>query len=267
MLTKRLVALCAAMAMFMNMCALPALAWPNKLPGFDGYRFYKSDRNQSGGFTMVPDPLDPNNPNDVYKFSIVPKRCTPDDCKQQSVRSTVQQGPDANQPKEIWYGWDIYFPADFPKAGTQGRGFQIFNEWKDKDCKLVGLSVNHNRGGRDLLWEMEAPTGQPELQFGGDCVPILEISLGRMSNIVGSWHRFEFFARWSEGEDGRYVVYMDGEKKVDYSGITCFYCSKSNYYLFGNYLCCTESAKTIQPSTVYYRNLSRAARREDLVWQ
>lgn len=247
--------------------SLPAAAWQRTIPGFGGSQFFLSSTNQRGGFTMAPDPLDAANPKEVYRFSIQPGPCTGFDCQQQSVRSTIQQGEDARQPKEVWYGWDIYFPADFPRDGQQATGKQIFNEWKDRNCKLVGLTVIPNIGGKDLLWEMSGPTGKSKNKAGEECQGLARFPIGPMSKIVGRWHRFEFFARWSKGDDGRYVVYMDGKKLVDYTGATCTNCDQKNQHLFGNYLCCTENTETIKPSTVYYRFVSRAKKREDLQWQ
>lgn len=267
MLLKRLLGFCASLVTIIGIGTLPADAWPRQLPGFDGYRFFESDRNQSRSFTMVPDPIDPSNTSKVYKFSIRPERCKGAECEQQSVRSSVQQGPDAGQPDEAWYGWDIYFPPDFPQPGAQKTGLQQFNEWKDQhQCGLISLAVSPNHGGRELLWRVQKPTGLPAGQYGYDCTSVFQESLGNITDLMGKWHRFEVFIKWSGAEDGQFVIYLDGKKKVVYSGPTCFTCGHMNYYSFGNYLCCTDSSKTIQPSTVYYRYLSRAARREDLTW-
>lgn len=261
----RLSALALALTIFF---IEPALAWPRTLHGFNGYQFFEVDRNQRGGFTMVPDPIDPNNTKKVYKFSIRPEKCVGKECHQQSVRSSIQQGPDAKQPKTAWYGWDMYFPPDFPNDGVQRLGLQQFNEWKDQNqCGLVSLAVDPNQGGRDLLWVMQKPTGKPETQFGGDCVPVMRISIAKISDLVGSWHRFEVFAHWTTEGDGQFKVYIDGKQKVDYTGVTCFNCDKMNYFSFGNYLCCTESSEKIQPSTVYYRFLSRSKSRQELKWR
>lgn len=245
----------------------PALAWEKTLPGFNGYRFIATGTNQEGGIQMVPDPIDPSNPSDVYRFSIAPGPCVGSDCDHQSARATVQQSTDAKQPKEVWYGWDIYFPPDFPINGKQTNGKWLFNEWKDQSCNLASLSLDANLGGRDLIWEMSVLSGKAADGKGNDCKAVMREPLAKMSTLVGSWHRFEIFARWTKNGDGRFIIYLDGEVKLDYTGVTCSNCDRMNYYLFGNYLCCTESTEKIQPSTVYYRYLSRAKKREDLQWQ
>lgn len=263
---KRFIAALAISLATLNSLSLPALAWKKTLPGFNGYRFSETGTNQEGGVQMVPDPIDPGNADDVYRFSIKPGPCVGSDCDHQSARATVQQRPDAKQPHEVWYGWDIYFPPDFPINGKQSSGKWLFNEWKDQSCNLASLSLDANLGGSELIWEMSKLSGKAADGKGNDCMAVMRAPLGKMSKLLGSWHRFEVYARWTKSDDGRFIIYMDGEVKLDYSGVTCSNCDRMNFYLFGNYLCCTESTTSIQPSTVYYRYLSRAKRREDLQW-
>ena len=236
-----------------------------RITGFGQDRFFLSDNSQPNGFAMVRDPADASNRQKVYRFSVRPSQCIGGDCQQQSARSSLQQGNNVRQPEEAWYGWDIYFPAGFPTGDRLISGLETFNEWKDQDqCDLVSLSIT--RGQRKLVWHMEAPTGKAMTQFGGDCRMVFEKPVASVSDLVGSWHRFELFARWSGGADGRFVLYLDGKAKVDYSGRTCNENSARNYHLFGNYLCCTPDSTRIAESTVYYRFISRASSRAGLKW-
>lgn len=133
-------------ALVANTLVGPALAWDRKLPRFNGYRFIATDTNQDGGIHMAPDPIDPSNSFDVYRFSISPGPCVFSDCDHQSARATVQPTTDAKQPKEVWYGWDIYFPPDFLINGKQSNGKWLFNEWKDQSCNLASLTLDANLG-------------------------------------------------------------------------------------------------------------------------
>lgn len=265
---RNLTRICAA--------ALVVVAWTSgfasaekrfKLPGFsDNFRI--SERNQPGGFSIVKDPLDTSNSKEVFNFSIGPGPCVREDCEQQSARGSVQQVPQAVQPKEVWYGWDMYFPADFPYGAMQIKGHEIFAEFKDQDqCQLVALTTNPNQYDEYLSWSMEKPTGRKMTATGGDCEDLFEKRIAKFKDIVGTWHRFELFVRWSTKADGKFLMYMDGKQVVDYDGLTCFNCYKKNQMYFGNYLCCTPGTKDVKPSTVYYRHVNSAKSREALVWK
>jgi len=239
------------------------------LPGFGSDRFFQSNNNQPGGFKKVQDPLTGTGSKKVFEFSVVPRPCYNDDCEQQSARSTLQQY-NAKHPKEGWYGWDMYFPDDFAYGPKQLSGFNIYNEWKDQDnCMLVGLT---NFGGA-----IEPGKGVPDLQLSwrmqnsllpGDCQMVLRKPIVKFSELLGKWHRFEVFIRWSKEKDGKVQIYLDGELKVDYDGETCFVnCNDKMYYLFGHYICCTANTEKIVASKVYYKNISRSKERSGLKWK
>lgn len=234
--------------------------------GFGQDRFFLADNSQPKGFAMVKDPIDLTNKENVYRFKVRPARCIGSDCQQQSARSSLQQRHNVKQPKEAWYGWEIYFPKEFPIGDSLVSGIEIFNEWKDQDqCVLVSLAIF--RGERRLSWHMEEPTGGKATQNGGDCRLVFDQTIGFMSDLTGSWHRFELSARWSGGADGRFMLYLDGKLNSEYSGRTCNENCAKNYHLFGNYLCCTPDTKSIAETTVYYRHISRAEAREGLNWE
>ncbi len=240
------------------------------LSGFGEDLFHETiGRNQPGGFHMVEDPLNNSGGKKIFEFSVVPGPCFEDDCESNSARSTLQQGK-AKQPKEAWYGWDMYFPPDFAYGPKQVSGFNIYNEWKDQDnCMLVGLT---NFGG----WT--APqSGQPDMnlswrmqnsQLAGDCPIVLQKPIASFDELLGKWNRFEAFIRWSKKKDGKVQIYLDGNLKLDYDGVTCFAnCNKKMYYLFGHYICCTEDTESIVASKVYYKNISRSEERSGLQWK
>jgi hypothetical protein len=247
---------------------LSANAQEFSLPGFGGDQFHQgTDRNQPGGFHKVQDPLTKAGGKKVFEFSVVPRPCFKDDCDQQSARSTVQQH-NVTQPKEAWYGWDMYFPADFAYGPKQVSGFNIYNEWKDQDnCMLVGLT---NFGGAT-----EPMKGVPDLQLSwrmanpklpGDCKLVLKEPVADFSDLLGKWNRFEVFIRWSKEKDGKVQIYLDGDMKVDYKGETCFAnCNSKMWYLFGHYICCTANTEKIIASKVYYKNISRSKERSGLI--
>lgn len=238
-------------------------------PGFKS-AFHLSPNSQRGGFAFVKDPVDANNEKKVLRFTVKPARCVGDDCSSQSVRSSINQYPSAVQPSEGWYGWEMLFPSDFPAGYDQSTGFQQFNEFKDQlQCGLASLAINLMSRDSYLIWRMHRPTGQKySSQKGEDCKPTYEKYVVSLSEIRGSWHRFELYAKWTRKSDGAFELYIDGKRVVDYKGPTCFAdCSKMNYYAIGNYICCTPNTKKISTATVYYRYISRAKSRDKLLWQ
>lgn len=242
--------------------------WRSKFDNFTGCAFEKVPNMQPKSMQLVVDPADPESTKKVLAFSVVPRKCIGGDCDQQSVRSAVKQCQVGNHPKEIWYGWEMFLPSDFPRNGQQIRGFQQFAEWKDQDqCGIASTAINAFAGGKVLSWIMHVPTGQKPGQFGGDCQQTREFVLAKVSSIVGKWLKFELYAVWSEGNDGRFEMFVDGVRRVNYSGPTCVNCHKRNQALFGNYLCCTPDSKKVLPSTVYFRSISSAKTREKLIWE
>jgi hypothetical protein len=265
---NRAILAASAVLAFLSMSLSVGAADKFKLPGFDGTFRLTTERNQPGGATMTPDPLDEENTSDVFKFSISPGECVKEECEQQSVRATAEQRGEPKQPATAWYGWDMYFVPDFPFGAAQVRGHQVFTEFKDqRQCQLVALINNPHSDDQFLSWSMEKPTGEDAEQYGGDCMVVFEKPIAPMIDLVGAWHRFELFVRWTKDGDGRFQMFLDGEQVLDYEGPTCFRCNKFNYFLFGNYLCCTSGTQNVVPATVYYRYISRAATREELVWQ
>ena len=256
-----------AFAFLFAASASQAESWSNEFKNFTGCRFEPVLDMQPNSMQLVADPANPDNPNTVLAFSVTPKKCIGNDCNHQSVRSALAQCREGNHPKELWYGWEMFLPKDFPHDGQQIRGFQQFAEWKDQDqCGIASTAVDAYTGSDFLEWVLHVPTGKKPGQFGGDCQQVKNFPLARVSSILGKWVKFELYAVWSKGSDGRFELYVDGAKRVNYSGPTCVNCDQRNGAIFGNYLCCTPDSKAVLPSTVYYRSISSAPKREELIW-
>jgi hypothetical protein len=256
-----LVAILALVTIFFTSTPVAAQSWRTEFKNFGGCAFERVPNMQPKSMQLVADPVDPKNPNKVLAFSVVPKECIGDDCSSQSARSAVKQCQEGNHPREIWYGWEMFLPQDFPHDGQQIRGFQQFAEWKDQDqCGIASTAIDSNLGGKFLNWVLQMPKGK-------DCLKTRDFPLGLVSTFLGKWTKFELFAIWSEDLDGRFELYVDGVKMVDFTGQTCTNCSNRNQALFGNYLCCTPDSKKVLPSTVYYRSISSAKTREQIIWE
>ncbi|MEF1289589.1 heparin lyase I family protein, partial [Vibrio sp. M260118] len=94
--------------------------------------------------------------------------------------------------------------------------------------------------------------------------------------LRGKWHKIEINVKWSRDDSGWFKVWVNGNQKVDYSGQTME--ANTVYFKYGIYRSFLERyrirySKTMKPTkddivptqTVFYKNVSRANSREDLL--
>jgi len=131
---------------------------------------------------------------------------------------------------ENWYGWSVYFPADFP---TDGR-FDIISQFHDfhkgkpswgEDGKAPTCIIH--RDGRlqlDLKYQ-PAPQSTERHSF----------ALGNFT--PGAWHDFVVHVSWTHEADGFFKLWLNGELMVDYEGPTYmdYPKQKGPYFKIGNY--------------------------------
>ena len=98
-----------------------------------------------------------------------------------------------------------------------------------------------------------------------------EINIGNPKKMLGKWTRFEYFVNWTTENDGKFVIFNNGKKVMDYAGPTCsskkLCLSKNNHY-YGLYSLNNKDRgglKSVEPATIYYRNVSRADKKEELI--
>ena len=188
------------------------------------------------------------------------------DCTYNSVRSQLMERgynkPNIKQPDQAWYGFDFLMPKSFPSGASQVKGLYNFAQWKGNNCPHVSL-VSHERSSQ-LFLQLMRTTGT------NDCEPLVRKPLLNLTSIKGNWARFEVFARWSTGEDGQILVFVNGRQVSKYSGPTLVALPSNkqerlkNHFDFGPYLCCTSGIQKIRSGTLYYANVSRAGSREAL---
>lgn len=217
-----------------------------------------TDFSQPNSFSVVPDPLS-ESAKDVLKFSIRNLKCQGEDCSSQSVRSSFFTDVGKGQPRKSWYGWDVYFPVNFPYGNRQSSGYYQFIEWKNHHaCQRMAFSNKGKSSDNYLSFSLKRTEGS-------DCIEEYSKSIVSFKELVGNWHRFEVYIEWSSKEDGRAEVYLDGKLRLDYSGPTCDRSCSMNYFLIGIYLCCTRSTEAVTPAEVFYKNVSNATVREKLL--
>lgn len=88
------------------------------------------------------------------------------------------------------------------------------------------------------------------------------------NELRGRWHRIEVNVKWSKNGDGFFRVWVNGEKKVDYSGQTMT--KSKTYFKYGVYRSFISRYRDLKGNgiedalaqTVYYANVKRAKCRE-----
>lgn len=225
---------------------------------FKGYSkgFVETHENKPGVYRVIRDPTGSAPARRVHEFSISPGCHGPDDCAARSVRSQIlENGPHVPAP-DGWYGWYQYMPEDFVLAQDQpSGGYYTFAQWKNHGCAHVLL---RNMVTDSMLFFETSVTK------GDDCGPRVRIPIIDLNKLKGGWHKFEAYAEWSHGDDGRFVLYIDGVKYLDYTGPNQTKGWEHNYFQFGIYLCCTRDTDKVRPSTMYYANVSKSKKRENL---
>lgn len=221
------------------------------------------DWNQKDSYSIVTDPTGLSSTEKVQSFHIEPGCTSDDDCLYKSVRSIVRQDFNAKQPKEAWYGWEMYFPRTFTTARQQpSKGYYTFLNFKSFNCPY--LSIRNMQGTSKVILELNSSTGSGN----NDCVSGQSFDLFDIESVRGQWVRVEMFIRWSKKEDGIVKIYINGKLAANYQGRTkSTHTEKNgaNYMGYGLYLCCSQDDTAVKPTTILFTNVSRANSQDRLL--
>ena len=229
--------------------------------------FQKEPINAPGSYKLIADPTGQAPSPKVHSFTIAPGKCSASaydngnsDCTFKSVRSQLYE-PNKQQPKEAWYGWSMYLPADFPVGRRQAAtGLYSFAYWHNGECPHAAFVSDTGTSSKLYLQTNTMPPGGKY-----PCVPDKRITIGDLGALRGKWHRFEVHAKWDAGADGMMEVFLDGAQVAALRGRTLTQGGPNkNYFKFGIYLCCTKGVELVTPATVLYTDVARAATREGL---
>jgi Polysaccharide lyase len=226
-----------------------------------------------GTVKIIADPTGDAPTSKVYSFRIPSGYCNPqrydpgspdNDCDQQSVRSQMWENvfatkKNANgQPKQSWYGFSVYFPADFPYGPRQTKGLLSLFYFHNRQCAHVALQTQ--AGVDDAIYvAMSNSAGNHQ------CTPGPQLKVADFKDLLGKWTRFELFIKWAKDKSGQVKVYVDGKFVTEFDGPTFTLGLESvNYAKFGLYLCCAENVAKVQEASIYYAAVRRADQREGL---
>lgn len=226
-----------------------------------------------GSISIIDDPTGSAPTAKVFSFNIPSGACSdipyqqgePEtDCFFNSTRSQYKEfvwETKANgtaQPKQAWYGWSVYFPADFPYGRKQTNGSAEFFYWHNGHCPHVNFT---NSAGRQDTFNLTLN------RYIGkyECLPAISLPLMEFKDLLGKWNRFEVFVKWATDDSGEVRVYLDGRYLANYKGPTLVPEFKDIvYFKFGMYLCCTPGVDTIKPMQTFYSAIRRGKERGDL---
>lgn len=237
---------------------------------YPGYKngFAETKGNKRGEYNFIIDPTGTAPSRKVHQFKISPGCVGEGDCIGNSVRSQLFEGGPHVPAPDGWYAWSMYIPNDFKTAEQQpAKGYYTFAQWKNHGCPHVSFRNVPRNAYPGVVESVDPDMLYIETAHqldNGDCKRKARIPVISMNKLRGGWHRFEVYAEWSHGDDGRFEVYVDGEKYVDFKGSNQTIGWDHNYFQFGLYLCCSNDADKVHPSTVYYANISKSKEREKL---
>lgn len=234
-------------------------------------QFFEEPINAPKSYSIIPDPTGAAPAPKVQSFTVSPGRCNDkkyvlefgngkySDCYFKSIRSQLYEDVKAKQPKEAWYSWSMYLPAEFPLGVDQKNGgFYTFAYLHNTVCPNVALVSETATGSKLSLQVNQIPT---EGKYY--CVPDVRIDIADLASLRGAWHHYEMFVRFSEGDDGMAEVYIDGKRVGVYHGHTITVGAPSkNYFKYGIYLCCTQGTEGITKATAYYARIKRSTKRD-----
>lgn len=171
------------------------------------------------------------------------------DCGQNSVRSVISENGSNRQPKESWYRYNVFLPVDFP---IQQGGKLSLGSWHNGECPHVAFTSEGRDEGTIYFETMKT--------WQGDCASTTRIPFTSIQKLRGKWTEFVMYSRWENNQDGRFVIYLDGVKVVDYKGRTLTIGKeKDNYVKVGIYQCCNEGYK-IKPASALFTTPERSSK-------
>ena len=157
------------------------------------------------------------------RFEVRPGDCSSsrrgwNDCDNDRERSElIQVPPRQHQGDEYWYRWSILVPEGHVNLYPVKSAYGQFHQ---KGCKPVFLFQEY-AGGYHL--NVQAIVAGSARRY-----PLLQAS-----EFVGKWNDVVVHAQWTKGGDGRFEVWVNGDRKVSYEGptMTCH----EVYFKYGMY--------------------------------
>ena len=233
-----------------------------------GFGFTPSLVAASYGVKKVEDPTGSAPTPEVWRFEVRDGDCTSDssgwnDCDNDRERAELSQknGRMYNH-KEEWYGWHLYLPNDFPTIKPATTYLGQFHQVNGKPI----IMFMHNNRGLFLSNLTMLRTALKEGQTFMAADPFNKLLIPD-DQLRGRWHYIEVHAKWDKKKMGFYRIYVNGEMKDSWRGVTMD--GRRVYFKFGIYRYATDRYRykynePIPTQIAYYTPPTRAKSREKL---
>ena len=153
-------------------------------------------------------------------------------------RAELDSGKHPFIGQDVWYGFSVLVPPDFPIADNR----LVIAQWKQSDAPGGPLVAQRFRDGRHTITVRAHNDKRYDLP---------ELKTGR-------WHDMIYHICFSPGRDGLLEVWMNGKQVVDAKGpVTISGGGDRIYNKIGLY-----RDRLKQPMTIYFDNYALANRRE-----
>jgi Polysaccharide lyase len=110
---------------------------------------------------------------------------------------------------EHWYGWSLYFPADWNENLPYSTGHWVnITQWHGN----VGVPLQLVASGNGIGFSHNQQLTDSGL-FPGT-------NIGTVDSMIGKWTDFVVHANWQTDSSGYFEIWMNGTKVVDWHGVT-----------------------------------------------
>jgi len=187
--------------------------------------FGDSDLNKDYAYKIIDtkkEPFVPKPPSSVIeRFEVRDGDCAAwQDClketgdgkgfRERSQLKEVYGRKDTHDGDEYWYTWSLYFPKDFKTIFPGEGGFGGFHEGKNMKVALKIV----DRGDGLYVKSDHARNPYPTTNN------TRYTKLVDDKDLRGKWHTIKLHAKWSRSDKGFFKVWINGKKKIDYTGRT-----------------------------------------------
>lgn len=184
-----------------------------------GY-FKRSLNNKSYGYKISEDITKTAPTKNIEIFEVRNGDCSFNkgwsDCKKDRERSELSGKKDNYRESEYWYGWSIYFPNNYTNIYPTKVALGQFHQ---KSSHPVWMFQNSS-GGYHLDQQVH---GRTERYY----------KLLDDKELRGKWNKIKLHVKWSTTNNGFFRAWVNGVKKVDYSGQTMT--ASQVYFKYGVY--------------------------------
>jgi len=216
----------------------------------------RSLNNKSYGYQIVKDVTGSAPTKLIERFEVRPGDCSAniggwDDCATDRERSEIsQENKDIFIGNTEWYGWHLFVPKEhkdiWPTAVYMGQFHQVH-------AKPAWMFYNRFDG-----YYLDYHVGK-DFQFA----KLLDIK-----DFLGQWNKIEVNAKWSDGNDGYFRVYVNGKLNVNFGGKTAS--ASKLYFKYGIYRSFVSRYKIVShgkvPPTqiIYFTKVKRGSSRDSI---